>query len=180
MFLVATAASTAVAQYTLTNLAYFNGTDGAQPERGVILSGSTLYGTTYEGGAYGNGDVFSLPTTGGTPTVLTSFNGTNQGSSPQGGLILSGSTLYGTTGSGSVYGTVFSLPTTGDTPTILTSFDSTNGSRPEAGVILSGGTLYGTTVFSGANGVGEVFSVPVTGGTPTVLASFDTSNGANP
>ena len=34
--------------------------DGANPNAGLILSGNTLYGTTYGGGSSGNGTVFSL------------------------------------------------------------------------------------------------------------------------
>ena len=42
------------------------------------------------------GTVFSVPVSGGSPTVLASFNGSN-GNIPMGGLTLSGNTLYGTT-----------------------------------------------------------------------------------
>ena len=48
--------------------------------------------------ANGDGTIFSIPVTGGTPTTLLSFNGTN-GEHPDGNLTLSadGSTLYGMT-----------------------------------------------------------------------------------
>ena len=159
-----------------------------------MLSGNTLYGTTVAGGANGDGTVFSVPVTGGTPTVLASFNGSN-GQNPYGDLILSGNRLYGTTSEGGAYGgqfiggigggTVFSVPVTGGTPTVLASFNGSDGSSPQAGLILSGNTLYGTTFFGGYDygahefGSGTVFSVPVTGGTPNVLVSFGTpvSNG---
>ena len=63
----------------------------------LTLSGNTLYGTTVErGGINGYGTVFSVPVSGGSPTVLASFNGSN-GEMPDAGLTLSGSTLYGTT-----------------------------------------------------------------------------------
>ena len=122
------AASPAFAQYTLTNLASFNGTDGAFPETDLILSGNTLYGTASAGGAYGDGEVFSVPVAGGTPTVLASFNGAN-GSNPAAGLIISGSTLYGTTyyGGANGDGVVFSVPVAGGTPTALTSFNVVAG-----------------------------------------------------
>ena len=51
---------------------------------------------TEDGGANGDGTIFSIPVTGGTPTTLLSFNGTN-GEYPFGSLTLSGSTLYGMT-----------------------------------------------------------------------------------
>ena len=83
--------------------------DGAFPNAGLILSGATLYGTTYYGGSSGNGTIFKVSTNGTGFTVL------NIGGNPQAGLILSGSTLYGTTyyagNAGS--GTVFAVNTNG-------------------------------------------------------------------
>ena len=60
--------------------------------------------------AHGDGTVFSIPVTGGTPTTLYSFDGAH-GQYPAGDLTLSGSTLYGTTclGGANGYGTVFAL-----------------------------------------------------------------------
>ena len=85
----------------------------------MIVAGGTLYGTTTAG------EVFSLPTAGGTPAFLASFSGTV-------GLVLSGSTLYGTSTSGGANndGEIFSLPITGGTPTVLASFNGTDGSGP--------------------------------------------------
>ena len=103
---------------TPTVLASFNGSDGWGPIAGLILCGNTLYATTNEGGAYsapysapyGYGVVFSLPITGGTPTVLASFNDSD-GADPIGDLTLFGNTLYGTTQGGGANnaGTVFSV-----------------------------------------------------------------------
>ena len=81
---------------TLTTLYSFDDAHGSYPLGSLILSGSTLYGTTSDGGTNGCGTVFSVPVTGGTPTVLYSFDRTH-GSYPEGSLILSGSTLYGMT-----------------------------------------------------------------------------------
>jgi uncharacterized repeat protein (TIGR03803 family) len=183
------AASTGRAGYTLTTLASFNTNTngpGAWPLAGLTLSGSTLYGTTNSGGAYGFGTVFSVPVTGGAPTVLASFNPSNNGAFvPQAGLILSGGTLYGTTTNGgtSDYGTVFSVPIAGGGPTILASFDGYSGATPYAGLTLSGGTLYGTTSQGGLGfngntvlGDGTVFSLPIAGGTPTILVWFNSKN----
>ena len=59
----------------------------------------------------GDGTVFSIPLSGGSPTVLASFNGSN-GDYPVAGLTLGGNTLYGTTelGGADSDGTVFSVP----------------------------------------------------------------------
>ena len=170
---------------TPTTLASFSGTNGADPWGSLTLSanGSTFYGMTQQGGAYGDGAIFSVPVTGGTPTILTSFNGTD-GSGPEGSLTLSadGSTLYGMTQYGGTLGegNIFSIPVTGGTPTTLFSFDTTNGRFPNASLTLSGSTLYGMVAQGGAHGDGLVFSIPVTGGTPTTLASFNGTNGQLP
>ncbi|HTU25864.1 MAG TPA: hypothetical protein VMF30_10730, partial [Pirellulales bacterium] len=70
---------------TLTTLASFNGTNGATPTGDLTLSGSTLYGTTSLGGQYSQGTVFSISTTGGTPTDLVNFAG-GYGEKPYGSL----------------------------------------------------------------------------------------------
>jgi uncharacterized repeat protein (TIGR03803 family) len=180
-------AGRAFGQYTINTLVSFNGSNGANPVAGLTLSGdgTTFYGVTTYGGVTVDGEVFSVPVTGGTPTVLASFNGSN-GESPISGLTLSsdGTTLYGTTAFGGANndGEVFSLPITGGTPTLLASFNGSNGRSPRAGLSLAsdGTTFYGTTALGGANNDGEVFSLPVTGGTPTLLASFNGSNGESP
>ena len=98
-----------------TVLTSFKGGNGQYPTAGLTLSadGSTLYGTTYQGGTYGDGTVFSVPLSGGSPTVVGSFNVSN-GEYPN-GLTLIGNTLYGTTSYGGAYneGTVFSIHSRG-------------------------------------------------------------------
>jgi uncharacterized repeat protein (TIGR03803 family) len=85
--------------------------DGANPTATLILSGNTLYGTTDIGGTSGAGTVFALDTDGSNFMNLHSFTGIAGGSEPQGGLLLAGMALYGTTeffGTGGD-GTVFRL-----------------------------------------------------------------------
>jgi uncharacterized repeat protein (TIGR03803 family) len=166
---------------TPTTLASFNSSNGGRfTEAGVTLSGNTLYGTSSQGGAYGFGDIFSVPVTGGSLTPLATFNGSN-GEYPNSGLIVSGNTLYGTTDGGGANGsgTVFSVPVSGGSPTTLATFILAKGDQPN-GLTLSGNVLYGTAYDGGASGYGIVFSVPVTGGSPTTLATFNYSNGAYP
>jgi uncharacterized repeat protein (TIGR03803 family) len=171
----------------VTTLATFAGTsNGATPGGSLTLIGSTLYGTTESGGANNDGIVFSVPAAGGTITTLGTFAGTSNGASPNGNLMLIGSTLYGVTGSGGANnnGTVFSLPLAGGAITTLATFASaSNGAGPTGNLTLSNDstTFYGVTVQGGANNKGTVFSVPVAGGAITTLATFaGTSNGATP
>jgi uncharacterized repeat protein (TIGR03803 family) len=76
----------------------------------VQATDGMLYGTTSEGGANGDGTVFSI-TPSGKLTTLHSFIGTD-GAGPDGGLVQdTNGTLYGTTASGGAHndGTIFSL-----------------------------------------------------------------------
>src|ERR1035437_1962300 len=145
-----------------TNMHSFNYSGGAYPQAGLILSGSTLYGTASQGGTNGYGTVFAVNTNGTGFTNLHSFNYVSDGANPQAGLILLGSTLYGTAGYGgsSGQGTVFAVNTdgTGFTNVHNFVFDS-DGSNPLAGLILSGHTLYGTAYNGGSYGDGTVFSL---------------------
>jgi len=91
---------------------FTGGSDGANPWAGFILSGNTLYGTAYSGGASGLGTVFAVNTDGTGFTNLYSFTGGSGGANPIGGLTLSSSILYGTArfGGSSGSGTAFSVP----------------------------------------------------------------------
>ena len=64
---------------TPTILFSFDNTHGEFPQGSLTVdsSGSTLYGMTAGGGANGEGTIFSMPTGGGTPTVLFSFDNTH-------------------------------------------------------------------------------------------------------
>ena len=159
--------------------------DGIAPVGGVILSGTTLYGTTTQGGSSGNGTVFALNNDGTGFTTLYNFSG--EGPSLA-NLIVSGNTLYGTCQGGSVYksGTVFAINTDGTGFTTLHTFSALNsgtnsdGANPRAPLVQSGNTLYGTTLGGGSFGQGTVFAINSDGTGFSVLHSFTGgSDGAN-
>jgi uncharacterized repeat protein (TIGR03803 family) len=81
------------------------------PTASLILSDNTLYGAAADGGAYGDGTVFSVKTNGTDFTVLYTFTNGADGAAPWGSLVLSGNTLFGTASAGGSgrYGTVFDL-----------------------------------------------------------------------
>jgi uncharacterized repeat protein (TIGR03803 family) len=176
----------------ITTLASFTGSNGANPDAGLVMDSSgNLYGTTHHGGASNDGAVFELATGSGTITTLASFAGTD-GANPYAALVMDSSgNLYGTTFYGGKnwdpgahvfgYGTVFELAAGGNTLTSLASFDATNGANPYGGLIMgSSGNLYGTTSGGGASDDGTVFKLAAGSGTPTTLAAFDGKNGAYP
>ena len=146
---------------------------GQFPVGDLLLVGSNLYGMTSAGGANGDGTIFSEPITGGTPTILFSFDGAH-GSEPLGDLTLIGSTLYGMTkiGGTSSDGTIFSIPLIGGTPTILHSFSGADGANPDGSLSLAGLTLYGMTQNGGASGDGTVFALILPEPSSLALLSF--------
>lgn len=175
---------------------FTGGSDGSQPSAGLILDPSgNLYGTTPQGGAFGDGVVFKLTKNSDgswTESVLYSFAGGTDGATPYAEMTFDTSgNLYGTTryGGTSSAGTVFQLaPNSGGiwTETLLYSFTGgSDGANPLSGVIFDAtGNLYGTTNDGGASGVGVVYKlVPNSDGawTESLLHTFTGGqDGGNP
>jgi uncharacterized repeat protein (TIGR03803 family) len=176
-----------------TLYAFAGGNDGAVPYANLVMdTAGALYGTTYAGGASGNGIAFKLtpPTTkkgAWTETLLHSFTGGNDGSEPAAPLILdTAGNVYGTTTGGGtgVVGTVFELSPTknADKPwkeTVLYNFTGNADGGEPIGGLLGGpnGVLYGTSSAYGTNNNGNIYQLtpPANGKgtwTETVLYSF--------
>ncbi|HEX3429595.1 MAG TPA: choice-of-anchor tandem repeat GloVer-containing protein [Rhizomicrobium sp.] len=165
--------------YTFTG-----GSDGSFPGPVIADAAGNLYGTTgFGGGSCGCGTVYKLTpgNSGYTLSVLYTFQGGSDGSSPSFPLLLgSNGNLYGTTdfGGPSNTGTVFQLIPNGNayTETVLYGFQGgTDGERVESGLIAdSSGALYGTTGFGGKDGQGVVYKIVPSGqnSTETVLYNF--------
>jgi uncharacterized repeat protein (TIGR03803 family) len=99
--------------WTEKTLHVFKGKDGRSPYSGLIFDqAGNLYGTTFQGGAYGYGTVFKLTPSHGswTETVLHSFRD-RPGANPWASLALDAAgNLYGTTaGFGKTSGCVFEI-----------------------------------------------------------------------
>jgi uncharacterized repeat protein (TIGR03803 family) len=162
----------------------FSGTsDGANPSGQLLLANSILYGTTYSGGSSGNGTIFKVNTDGNSFSILKNFSAiassaetNSDGANPNAGLVLSGSTLYGTTFKGGTwgFGTIFKISTDGSDFTNIYSF--TNLTWPNGGLALLGASLLGTSAYGGAAGKGSVFKINTNGGNFTVLKSFLVTN----
>jgi uncharacterized repeat protein (TIGR03803 family) len=144
--------------------------DGSHPTAGLIDVNGTLYGTTTEGGAYGNGTIFGISTSG-KESVLYSFGKGSDGQGPEAALINVNGALYGTTTAGGTYGdgTVFGLRMSTGKEHVLHSFgEGTDGKNPAGSVVNFNGMLYGTTPLGGSgahggcdydNPCGTVFAV---------------------
>jgi uncharacterized repeat protein (TIGR03803 family) len=162
-------------------------TDGAYPMAGVVLDAKgNLYGTTFEGGLYdfgGYGTVFKVDPAG-TETVLYTFMGSNDGGTPEAGVIRDAEgNLYGTTYSGGTngLGTVFEVNTNRQ-ETVLHNFaGGTDGWLPVDGSLVrdTAGNLYGTTPQGGSTDFGVVFKIDPKGN-ETVLHTFSGGDGKIP
>ena len=157
-------------------------TDGATPASGLLLGpDGALYGLTAAGGAQNAGVAFRLaPPEAGqsawTVTTLHSFNGTTDGMTPFGKLVMDNDgVLYGSTNSGGSGqgGVVFSLapPAAGQsdwTEKVLYSFQfGTDGISPTGDVFRDPvtGAITGMTSGGGLNNAGEVYQItPPAGG----------------
>ena len=171
-------------------------TDGAYPAAAPIQgTNGNFYGTTFGGGANGDGTVFKM-TPSGTVTTLYNFcsqSDCTDGSQPTASLLQAANgDFYGTTdwgGSGND-GTVFRLTPSG-TLTTLHSFALTDGAQPYAGLIqATDGNFYGTTFGGGVvndqacpTGCGTVFRITPSGNLSTLYifcAQTNCADGANP
>jgi uncharacterized repeat protein (TIGR03803 family) len=137
--------------------------DGASPESSLIFDASgNLYGTTFSGGASGNGTVFRL-TPKGVETVLYNFAGGADGANPEARLAMDKSgNLYGTSTAGGTAGdgTVFEISKAGQHSVLYNFAGGNDGTVPVAGVTLDAkGNLYGTTSTGGQYGYGTVFEL---------------------
>jgi len=146
-------------QYQLL-YSFLNSADGAQPQSLVADGAGNLYGITAAGGQgcvplSGCGTVFKLDSSG-HKTILHSFTGGSDGSTPWGSLTLdSAGNLYGSTqaggdltcpiNGGAGCGVIYKMAPDG-TETVLYAFHGGSDGNAPASVIPDGsGNFYGTT-----------------------------------
>jgi large repetitive protein len=151
----------------ITAVATFNTMNGAYPEGGLLQDSSgNLFGTTSQGGAYGDGTIFEMPHGSQQIVTLASFDGMD-GANPEGTLIEdSGGDLFGATAmyGSNGRGTVFELPRGSTTIVTLAAFPP--GVTGVSGLTEdSSGDLFGTTP-------NMIFEVRHGSGTITTLANL--------
>jgi uncharacterized repeat protein (TIGR03803 family) len=88
--------------------------DGANPYGSLLLDGTTLYGTTRNGGNKGNGSVFQINTDGSDYDRIYDFQNGNDAANPIDNVILLDNTLYGMAEAGGLCGdgAIFALDLT--------------------------------------------------------------------
>jgi uncharacterized repeat protein (TIGR03803 family) len=157
---------------------FAGGSDGVNPEGGVIEDSSgNLYGTTEGGGTgagcggYYCGIVFKLDSAG-SETILYTFNGDTSGgvvdgANPWAGLVLDADgNLYGTTvyGGTAGYGTVFKVSSSGSETLLYQFTGGSDGAYPYSNLIFdTSGNLYGTAYEGGSGQVGTAFRLEANG-----------------
>jgi uncharacterized repeat protein (TIGR03803 family) len=166
-------------------------TDGGLPEAGLAEgSNGSLYGTTYGGGAYGRGTIFSITPDGTLTTIYSFCSQANcvDGSSPYSEVIQgTDGSFYGTTFYGGANadqcdngcGVVFKVTPEGQLTTLY-NFCSlagcADGQWPIVALVQgSDGDFYGSTRYGGSTpyclGCGTLFKITPSG-TLTTLYSF--------
>ena len=156
--------------------------DGENPYAGMVqgINGS-LYGTTYRGGTYGGGTVFTFSSSGSFTTLYNfcAVSGCADGESPFAGLtaVTSGN-LFGTTQGGGAngFGTVFSMTSAGVLTTVYNFCSQSgcaDGGYPYGGLFPSTtGAFYGTTFIGGhvhgESPEGTVFKITSSGALTTL------------
>jgi uncharacterized repeat protein (TIGR03803 family) len=158
--------------------------DGSIPTGLIQASDGNFYGTTANGGRYGQGALFKL-TQAGAETVLYSFvGGSGDGASPQGVIQASDGNFYGATsagGSGGCQlgcGIAFKITPDGAESVLYSFTGAADGGGPNGLIQGSDGNFYGTTAFGGITsnpcgpgGCGVVFRL-TPAGVESVLYSF--------
>lgn len=158
----------------------FDLTHGENPFSGLVQgTDGNFYGTTTNGGNSGGGVVFKI-TPAGKLSVLHNINGTTDGRSPFGGLVLgSDGSFYGANAYGGTVnsncsngcGTFFKISPKG-AYSVLYNFDSTTGATPEITPFQhTSGVVYGDTQVGGSGNVN-----PCTAGNCGVFYSWNNAS----
>jgi uncharacterized repeat protein (TIGR03803 family) len=142
--------------------------DGDTPNPDLTEAGGALYGTTVSGGTDNFGTIFKI-TTGGSEQPIYSLVGGALTTSPDGGVIVSHGTFFGTT-------TTAVFAVTNGTERVLHAFAGLAGGYDAQGpLVFAGGKLYGVTQLGGLNscssGCGTIFDV-TPGGSDSILYKF--------
>ena len=182
----------AVGFKTLVN---FDGTNGGNPYSTLVQgTDGNLYGTTWDAGVYGGGNVFKM-TSGGSLTVLYNFcaqPNCADGSNPLSLVLGTDGNFHGVTSGGGANtspfgggaGTVFKITPSG-TLTTLYNFcalpSCTDGGNPGGGLVQgTDGNFYGTTNAGGnSTEFGTVFKMTPEGALTTLYTFCSQANCAD-
>lgn len=179
--------NTATADFQIRHLFAGAFTDGANPQTALTVFAGRVYGTTFGGGTFGNGTIFSVDAAGSNYVLEKSFRASGgNGGVLQSPLLPIGNKLYGTTNAGGAFqkGTIFSFDPATAAVTFLHSFTggAADGANPAGNLAVVGNVLYGTTFNGGALDNGAAYGYDLSTGIVSLLHSFGggTTDGADP
>lgn len=143
----------------------------------TLASDGFLYGCATKTGPSGAGSIYRVRTNGADYAVLHSFDWTNDGDEPTGGVIEGrDGALYGTTFRGGTAdaGTVFRIAKDGSDFRVLHHFASTGDCRNPQSELLQGrdGRIYGTATGGGGHRLGGVFRIAMDGTDYSITTDF--------
>jgi uncharacterized repeat protein (TIGR03803 family) len=172
-------------QQKLTKVAEFNDTiNGSGPFGELLKVDSLFYGLTFQGGANGLGVLFSFNPSLSVIAPLFHFDGIQNGSYPQGNLILAqNNKLYGLTQTGGAqnHGAIFEYNLSNANFNKLHDFNQAFGKSPTGSLIESKeGILVGKTSKGGNDDLGVLFNYNYLQSTFQKTFDFDLLNGASP
>jgi uncharacterized repeat protein (TIGR03803 family) len=136
-----------------------------------------LYGCLVNSGPGGAGSIYRVRTNGEDHAVLRSFDRTNDGAEPTGGVIETrDGILFGTTfrGGKNDAGVIFRLAKDGRDYRVLHHFAASNDCRYPQSELLEAkdGWIYGTATGGGGHGLGGVFKIARDGSGYAVVTGF--------
>jgi uncharacterized repeat protein (TIGR03803 family) len=149
-----------------------DGDDEPASPNGLTEFNGKLFGTTYDGGRRGCGNVFAFNPVGDVFSILHTFDCPANGT-PIGELAIYQNLLYGVTqqGGASNAGIIYSVdPTSGAVKTVHT-FDGTDGDS-STGITFYKGVMYGSAAYGGATDSGTLFTFNPATRQFTTLFSF--------
>jgi uncharacterized repeat protein (TIGR03803 family) len=145
---------------------------GSTPLGNIVLNGTKIVGTTYDGGAHHAGTIWSVDAVSQEYALLHSFTSSEGISSRMAPMIVDGK-IFGGGWEGGVNndGTLWSMDLSTQSFSVLANFDTaTSGDAPNGGITVQNGFIYGTTKQGGANGSGTIWRSPIP--EPSTLALF--------
>lgn len=171
---------------TITNLFEFSIATGRYPQSSLLqASDGKLYGTTYNGGINGVGNIFQYDFVTGIFNVKYEFDASLNGAYSRSALIQANDgKLYGTTeqGGATYDGVLFQYDIVTDSYSKKFDFTSAvSGSSPISTLLqASDGNLYGMTQSGGTNNNGVLYQYNIITSSFTKKADFNRQNGKKP
>lgn len=137
--------------------------DGYIPDGNLVYDGTFLYGTNNNDFFGGYGTIFKIKPDGTGFTKIHQFSGTGDERQPS-GLLLIGSTLYGTANVNFGNGIIYKINTDGTGYSVIFQFDGPNyGKNPSSKLVYYNSQLYGVTFLGGSGSAGVIFKMNLDG-----------------